>query len=98
MLHMKVKNQVKIRADWWSKTLAGAVLGLVIAIEVGALVAQGFTNIDRALAPQLGMWAIAWSWCPLFFLAYFIPRGWQALTIYAVTAVLAYSCILWLRG
>lgn len=96
---MKVKSPAKIQADWWSKTFAGLVLGLLIAIALGSLVVLlSLAHVDRSLAPQLGMWTIAWVWSPLFFLAYFIPKGWQAIAIYGLTAVLAYAAIFWLRG
>lgn len=96
---MKMKNLAKIQADWWSKTFAGLLLGLVLAIAIGVLVVLfSIAYLDRALAPQLGMWTIAWAWCPLFFLAYFIPKGWQAIVLYSLVIAIAYGTIFWLRG
>ncbi|RYY79227.1 MAG: hypothetical protein EOO69_07370 [Moraxellaceae bacterium] len=96
---MNIKNKQKIQPDWYSKTFAGLVLGLMLAIASSVLLIQLLLPYaDRAVVPQLGMWSIPWVWLPLFFLAYFIPRGWQAMVIYSVANVLAYSCVFLLRG
>lgn len=89
----------KIQPDWWTKTFAGAVLGLSLAFACAALITMwGFQSLDRSLAPQFGMWSIPWLWLPLFFIAYFIPRGWQSILIYLFFNVVAYVFVFWLRG
>ncbi|AOA57024.1 hypothetical protein [Acinetobacter larvae] len=96
---MKAKQLKKIHPDWWSKTFAGALLGLSFSVAVGCCIALlGFSTIDRGLAAQLGMWAVPWIWCPLFFLAFFFHRGWHVLVVYSVLNLLAYGCFFWFRG
>ncbi len=95
---MKMLSAQKIQPDWWSKTFVGLFLGLSFAFACSALITMwGIEHIERGVAPQLGMWSIPWIWCPLFFIAYFIPRGWQAFVLYLVLNVIAYSLVFWLR-
>ncbi len=96
---MKINNKQKIQPDWWAKTFAGLFLGLSFAVAMGAVLMQlTLPAMDRAMVPQIGMWLIPWVWLPVFFLAYIIPKGWQALLIYSVANVLVYGCVLALRG
>lgn len=96
---MKFLIEQKIQADWWSKTFAGAVLGLSLAVGVAALITVwALQNLDRALAPQIGMWSVPWLWLPLFFIAYFIPKGWQSIVIYSVLNFIAYGLVFVVRG
>ncbi|MEG0406914.1 hypothetical protein [Acinetobacter sp. P8-3-8] len=96
---MKFLSQQKIQPDWWSKTFAGLVLGLSFAIACAALITLcGFQYLEKGLAPQFGLWSIPWIWLPIFFLAYFIPKGWQAILIYCGLNFIAYSLVFCLRG
>lgn len=96
---MKSQIQKKIQADWWAKTFAGAILGLSLSIACASLLTKWALHyLDKGLAPQLGMWSIPWIWLPLFFLAYFIPKGWQAIVIFAVLNVVCYGVLFGLRG
>ncbi len=80
---MRFLRDQKIQPDWWTKSFAGAVHGLSLAFALAALITMwGLQSEYRSLAPQLGMWSIPWIWLPLFFVAYFIPRGWQSIVIY----------------
>lgn len=93
---MKFLIQQKIQPDWWSKSFAGWVLGFSLSIGCASLVtAWALKHLDPALAPQLGMWVVPWLWLPFVFLAYFIPKGWQAIFIYALCNMLIYT-IIWL--
>ena len=96
---MKFLTQQKIQADWWSKTFAGAILGLSLAVGCASLITLwGLSNLDKALAPQVGMWSVPWLWLPLFFIAYFIPKGWQSILMYSVLNAVVYGLIFSLRG
>lgn len=96
---MKAKSQLSIQPDWWSKTFAGLFLGLSFACILGAIILLiGREILEPNLAPQFSMWAIPWIWCPIFFLAYFIPKGWQAIVLYSIANVIAYSILLMLRS
>ena len=96
---MKFLIQQKIQADWWSKSLAGWVLGLSLSIASASLITLwGISHLDKALAPQVGMWSVPWIYLPLVLLAYFIPKGWQSLLIYGVLNVVAYAILFKIRG
>ncbi|SPL70533.1 hypothetical protein [Acinetobacter stercoris] len=96
---MKLQKFPKIHADWLSKTFAGVFLGFAFSVCIAAIVTLlSFGRMEAVLAPQMGMWTIPWIWCPVFFLAYFIPRGWQVIVIYSVATAVAYLGVLLLRG
>lgn len=96
---MKFLIQQKNQADWWSKSIAGWVLGLSLAIACASLITMwGLQHFDQALAPQIGMWSVPWIYLPLVFIAYFIPKGWQAVVIYSLLNGLAYGIVLSVRG
>ena len=69
---MRLLRDQKIQPDWWTKSFAGAVLGLSLAFALAALITMwGLQSEYRSLAPQLGMWSIPWIWLPLFFVGLF---------------------------
>lgn len=94
---MKILKQ-KLQPDWWTKTFAGAFLGMSFAMAMGAIIVLLHTSqTDASIAPQLGMWSIPWFWLSAFFIAYFIPKGWQSVVIFSIANVLAYALLFWLR-
>jgi len=96
---MKAKIQHPIQPDWWSKTIAGGVLGFTLALMIGCLVFLiGRPFLDASVLPQIAMWSIPWSWLPIFFACYFIPRGWQAILIMLFANLLAGLAVFLLRG
>ncbi|MFV5492362.1 hypothetical protein [Acinetobacter sp. ASP199] len=96
---MKFLFQQRIQADWWSKSLAGWVLGLSLAIAIASLITiLALKHLAPSLAPQIGMWSVPWLYLPLVFIAYFIPKGWQALLIYTVFNAVAYGILFGIRG
>ncbi|MEB6675832.1 hypothetical protein [Acinetobacter haemolyticus] len=96
---MNTTKKQKIQPDWWTKTFAGLFLGLSFSIAIGALVfLLTLSNVERSLPAQLAMWTIPWVWLFVFFIAYFIPKGWQSLVIYSIANVIAYALVFWLRG
>jgi hypothetical protein len=89
----------KLQPDWWTKTFVGVFLGLSFAVAIGALVfLLTLPYVERSLPGQLGMWTIPWVWLFAFFLAYFIPKGWQSLVLYSFANLVAYAFVFWLRG
>lgn len=96
---MKFLIQQKIQADWLSKSIAGWVLGLGLSIACASLITLwGLNHLNKALAPQVGMWSVPWIYLPLVFIAYFIPKGWQAILIYSALNAIAYGILLGIRG
>ncbi|MDH0030389.1 MULTISPECIES: hypothetical protein [unclassified Acinetobacter] len=95
---MNISKQ-KIQPDWWTKTLVGLFLGLSFAVAIGALVfLLTLPHVERSLPGQLAMWSIPWVWLFVFFIAYFIPKGWQSLVIFSIANIIAYALLFWLRG
>ena len=89
----------KIQPDWWSKSFAGFVLGFMLALLCASLITLwAVQHFSPSLAPQLGMWSIPWIWLPLCFIAYFIPKGWQAIFIFLLLNALAYGALCWMRA
>ncbi|WP_051532282.1 hypothetical protein [Brackiella oedipodis] len=93
-------SKKQLQPDWWLKSLTGVILGFILAIMCATLIAMwaGVVGVHSGLAEQLAMWSIPWFWLPLMFLVYFVPKGWQALVIYAVVAMCFYGLIVLLRG
>lgn len=89
----------KIQPDWWTKTLTGLILGFTFALAVSVIVFfLGLSSIDRSNLSQLSMWLIPWIWLFMFFLAYFLPKGWHSLMLFSVANLLAYALVFWLRS
>ena len=96
---MKSFIHQKIQADWWTKSFAGFVLGFILSLLCASIITIfAFKTLSPGLAPQFGMWSIPWIWLPLCFIAFFIPKGWQAIAIYSSLIVLAYAILCGLRG
>ncbi|HCE39897.1 hypothetical protein Y5W_03290 [Alcanivorax sp. 521-1] len=65
-----------IRPDWWSKTLAGGLLGFTLGIALSGLFAWlGPGGIDAANKVQLVMWMVPVPWMITFSLVYLFPSG-----------------------
>ena len=68
----------RIRPDWWSKTFAGALLGLSLAFLASGLFLKTATiQIDSAKA-QLAMWMVIPVWMGVFSTAYLFVDGKRA--------------------
>ncbi|MDT8998604.1 hypothetical protein RQP53_04895 [Paucibacter sp. APW11] len=84
------------RRDWWSKTLAGALGGLVVALLCSALfnhLAQ--PGLTLALRSQLAMWMVAPIWLTLLALSFGFSSGRRAwLSLGGATALLALAFVL----
>lgn len=89
----------KIQPNWLIKTTVGLFLGLSFAIAVGSLVfLLTLPHIEYSLPGQLAMWTISWVWLFVFFIAYFIPKGWQSLVIFSIANMIAYTVLFWVKS
>ncbi|WP_226665178.1 hypothetical protein [Microbulbifer aggregans] len=95
----KRRARSKLQSDWWSKSIAGAVLGLTLALALSGLFAWiGPGGIDAPDKRQFVMWSIAPLWVIAFSLVYLIPTGRRALLTMGVLNVLAYGLLFFVKG
>ena len=69
---------VPIRVDWLSKTLAGLVLGLTLALTASAILMVPLADLPLAVSGQLAMWLVPPVWLGTLSLVYFFASGWRA--------------------
>ena len=87
---------MKVRPDWWRKTLAGAVLGWTLALALTGLLAWvGPGGLHAPNKVQFLMWMIAPIWMLIFSLGYLIPTGTRALMSLLGANVVAYGLLFW---
>lgn len=93
------RKRPAIRADWWSKTLAGAVLGWTLALALSGLFAWlGPGGVDAPNKSQLVMWLIAPLWMLAFSFTYLFRTGLHALLWLSGANLLAYGALFAARG
>ncbi|WKT60277.1 hypothetical protein Q2E61_15400 [Microbulbifer thermotolerans] len=97
-IRRKNRASTKIQPDWWSKSFAGAVLGLTLALALAGLFA--WVGPGGLYAPdkrQFVMWMIAPLWVTVFSLVYLIPTGKRALLILGGLNLLAFGLLFLVR-
>ncbi|MCH2556848.1 MAG: hypothetical protein MK005_06045 [Alcanivorax sp.] len=68
-----------IQPHWWSKTLAGGVLGFSLAIALSGLFAWlGPGGIGAPDKVQFNMWLVPFIWMTVFSLVYLFRTGIRA--------------------
>lgn len=67
-----------IRTDWVSKTLAGLLLGLSLALIASGLLMTQLGGIPLAVGGQLAMWLVPPLWLGVLSLVYFFDSGLRA--------------------
>ncbi len=88
----------KIQPHWWSKTLAGVILGLTLCYGLVGLFAWfGPGGIDAPAKVQLNMWLITPLWLTLLSLVYLFPTGRRAWGWLAAANGLVYLVYIGLR-
>lgn len=88
-----------IRADWWSKTLAGAILGWTLALAIAGIFAwAGPGGIAAPNKTQFVMWMIAPVWMLVFSLSYLFRSGLRAVLWLGAANALAYALFFSIRG
>lgn len=78
-----------IRPDWISKTLAGLLLGLGLAISCSGLLAAVLTGMPLPVSGQLVMWLLPPIWLGTLALVYFFSSGLRAWAWLGLANVLA---------
>jgi hypothetical protein len=69
---------VPIRPDWVSKTLAGLLLGLSLALICSGLLASALTGMPLPVSGQLLMWLVPPVWLGVLSGVYFFSSGLRA--------------------
>jgi hypothetical protein len=88
----------KIQPHWWTKTFAGAVLGLTLAYAIVVIFAwYGPGGIDAPVKVQFNMWLITPIWLTVLSLTYLFKTGVKAMLYLAVINLLFYSLFFTLR-
>lgn len=88
----------KIQPHWWTKTLAGLILGLTLAYAVVAIFAwYGPGGIDAPVKVQFNMWLISPIWLLIFSCTYMFKTGLKAISYLLLVNVIVYSIFLLLR-
>lgn len=96
---MKAKIKHPIQPDWWTKTLAGGVLGLTFALMFSCLILLiGRPFFEQIVLLQICMWSVPWIWLPIFFACYFTPKGWHAVLIMLIANLVVGLAVYLLRG
>ncbi|MBY0239930.1 MAG: hypothetical protein K2X55_11515 [Burkholderiaceae bacterium] len=88
-----------IRPDWWSKTLAGGVLGATLALALAGLFAWlGPGGVNAPEKSQFVMWSIAPLWLSAFAGVYLFRSGARALLWMGGANLAAYALLFWVKG
>ncbi|MDP1976791.1 hypothetical protein [Undibacterium sp.] len=92
-----MENKVKklpIRADWWSKTISGLVLGFTLALAISGVFAWiGPGGIAAPQKVQFVMWLITPVWMLILSLIYLVRTGVRALKGLLIANALAYALL-----
>ena len=67
-----------IRRDWLSKTIAGTLLGFMLAIGASGLFNEAATAITLGTRAQLAMWLVPPVWFGVLSLGYLFGSGVRA--------------------
>lgn len=87
------------RTDWWTKTLAGGLLGASLALAlVGLFAWLGPGGIAAPQKTQFIMWMIAPVWMTVFGLGYLFRTGLRAVLWLGGANVLAYAALIIVRS
>ncbi|MBK3733442.1 hypothetical protein FBZ83_103113 [Azospirillum brasilense] len=91
--------QAPIRADWWSKSVAGVVLGFALAIALSGLFAWigpgGPAAVNKL---QFVMWLVVPIWLGVVSLCFLFRSGRQAWLWLGGATVLAHTALLAARS
>lgn len=75
---MAAANLPPIRRDWLSKTLAGFVLGAVLALGCSGLFLQFNADMPLSVRGQLAMWMVPPVWLGVLGGVFFFASGLRA--------------------
>ncbi|MCL1089257.1 hypothetical protein L2744_06460 [Shewanella profunda] len=87
----RLSDSEKLQPDWWTKTLAGLILGFTLALGLVGLFAWfGPGGIDAAVKVQFNMWLICPIWLLIVSFSFLFRTGWRAVGYLSLFNILVY--------
>lgn len=87
-----------VQRDWVSKTLAGTLLGLALALGASGVFSQLNAAMPLPVRGQLAMWMVPPLWLGTLGLVYFFQSGLRAWLWLGGANLLAYGALWGLKG
>jgi len=92
MITPMVERPAKIQRDWVSKTIAGTVLGLALALAAGGAVMR-LSSATPMIAAQFAMWIVPPVWMGVLSLCYLFRNGLRTWLWLGAATLLAYALL-----
>lgn len=93
-----MQAQHKIKPDWLSKSLSGAILGLTLALLLSGIFAwAGYGGITAPSKVQFNMWIISPIWLLIFSFSYLFQSGKSAFLWLFGCNIIAFLILIWLK-
>lgn len=87
----RLAEQDKLQPDWWTKSLAGLILGFTLALGLVGLFAWfGPGGIDADTKVQFNMWLITPIWLLVLSFSFMFKTGLRAIGYLGLFNVLTY--------
>ncbi|MCG9964161.1 MAG: hypothetical protein ACRDCT_05690 [Shewanella sp.] len=87
----RLAEQDKLQPDWWTKSLAGLILGFTLALGLVGLFAWfGPGGIDADTKVQFNMWLITPIWLLILSFSFMFKTGLRAIGYLSLFNVLTY--------
>ncbi len=94
-----MSSVTKIQPDWWSKSIAGCLLGFTFALAVSGVFAWvGPGGIEAPNKVQFNMWIIAPIWMLILSFSYLFKTGVRAISWLVALNLLAYIILFAVKG
>lgn len=95
---MNTDKRTPIRRDWIAKTLAGALLGLTLALIASGLFSVMAAELPLPIRGQLMMWMVAPLWLGIWSGVYFFASGLRACLWLGAATLVCGATLLALRA
>lgn len=87
----RLAEQGKLQPDWWTKSLAGLILGFTLALGLVGLFAWfGPGGIDADTKVQFNMWLITPIWLLILSFSFMFKTGLRAIGYLGLFNILTY--------
>jgi len=90
----RLAEQDKLQPDWWTKSLAGLILGFTLALGLVGLFAWfGPGGIDADTKVQFNMWLITPIWLLILSFSFLFKTGLRAIGYLGLFNILTYIAL-----